>query len=52
MDFPTHAGSNDGACAIWACMSINDILMEHGERITNMTTEVTGVPEVWTRFDF
>lgn len=30
-----HAGSKDGACAIWACMSINNILMKHKERIVS-----------------
>lgn len=52
MDFPIHAGSSDGECAIPAYMSINYILMEHGERIINMTAGVTGVPEAWTRFHF
>jgi len=33
-------------------MSINDNLMKHGERLTNMTAEVTGMLDFWTGFDF
>lgn len=50
MDFPTHAGSHDGTCAISAHMSISDILMEHGERITALSTGVTDMLEIWTSF--
>lgn len=52
MDFPAHAGSSDGECAIPAYMSTNYILVEHGDRTTNMTAGVTGVPEAWTCFQF
>lgn len=52
MDFSTHAGSSDGDCAIQAYMSINYILTKHGDRITNMTAGVVGVPEAWARFHF
>lgn len=52
MELSTHAGSNDGACAICAYVSINNLLMEDGQRITNMTAEVTGTLEVRTSFDF
>lgn len=52
MDLTTHAGSNDGAYAICAYVSINNLLMERGQRITNVAAEVTGMLEVRTSFDF
>lgn len=52
MDLTTHAGSNDGAYTICAYVSINNLLMERGQRITNVAAEVTGMLEVRTSFDF
>lgn len=46
MSFLANAGSNDGACAIWACISLNSILIKYGDRIIHITAEVTGMLEI------
>lgn len=48
MDFPAH-GESAIQADIWY---INYILVEHGDRITNMTAGATDVPEAWTCFHF